>query len=259
MYIIVCVKQVKNYYLEKQKISTNSGSKNMFLNPTDLMALAWAMKLKQMYGFKVITISMGPLNALSQIKQLYSYGVDRAVLLSSKILAGSDTYATSYALREVIRNKFPDYSMILCGDKTLDSETGQVPHSLAMALRISSYPDVREVLYKENCFEVTCEMDSDEVKITTEDKILCTVTQGPKDYANLQGIKNIIDSEFKEVEILTGRDLKIKDEDVGQKGSYTKIISLQEKNSVTRRKNQNIVFNEEKMEVFMEVLLGESL
>lgn len=259
MYIIVCVKQVKNYNLEKRKTSANSGSNDMFHNPVDLMALAWAMKLKQMYGFKVITISMGPLNAKSQVRLLYSYGVDRAVLLSSKTLAGSDTYTTSYALGELIRNYFSDYSMILCGDKTLDSETGQVPHSLAMALGVSSYSNIVEILRKEDCFEVTCEVESDRVKMTEKDKLLCTVTQGPKDYVNLPAIKNIIDSESKEVEILTSKDLKVKDEVVGQKGSYTKVISLHEKNFVTRRKQQNIVFSEEKMGMLMKVILGESL
>lgn len=259
MYIIVCVKQVKNYNLEKRKTSANSGSNDMFHNPVDLMALAWAMKLKQMYGFKVITISMGPLNAASQVRLLYSYGVDRAVLLSSKTLAGSDTYATSYALGELIRNYIPDYSMILCGDKTLDSETGQVPHSLAMALSISSYSNIVEILHKDDCFEVTCEMESDNVKIITEDKLLCTVTQGPKDYVNLPGIKNIIDSESKKIEILTSKDLKVKDEVIGQKGSYTKVISLHERNFTSKRKQKNFVFSDEKMGMIMKEILGEGL
>ena len=259
MYIIVCVKQVKNYNLEKGKTCINSKSSDMFHNPADLKALAWAMKLKKMYGFRVVTISMGPLSAAVQVRQLYSYGVDKAVLLSSKALAGSDTYATSYAMGELIQKYFPDYSMILCGDKTLDSETGQVPHSLAMALGIPSYPNIVELVYDNGSFEATCEVESEGVKIITKEQIVFTVTQGPRDYVNLPGIKEMIESESKEVEIVTSEELKIEDQDIGQKGSYTKVISLHEKDSVRKRKQEKTVFREEKMEIFMEVLLGECL
>lgn len=259
MYIIVCVKQVKNYNMEKRKTSLNSGSNEVFHNPADLNALAWAMKLKQMYGFKVFTVSMGPLSVAPQIRQLYSYGVDRVILLSSKTLIGSDTYATAYALGELIRYYFPDYELILCGDKTLDSETGQVPHSLAMALGIMSFPNIVQLSDKETCLEATCVAESDRLKVLMKEKMLFTVTQGPREYVNLPEIKDIIESESKEVEIVTSEDLNMKEEDVGQKGSYTKVISLHEKNAVTKRMQQNFVFNEEKMEVFMEALLGERL
>lgn len=257
MYIIVCVKQVKNYNFEKKVTSAFSGTNDMFHNPSDLAALSWAIKLKQLYGFKVITISMGPSRVTSLVRQLYAYEVDRAVLLTSLKLAGSDTYATSYALGNMIQTLFPEYGMIICGDKSFDSETGQVPHSLAMALGIRSYANVVDILHNDKYFEVTCEIDSSWSRKIAEERLLITVTQGPESYVNLPGIKNIIDSESKDVEIITCDELEISDENVGQKGSFTKVVSLHNRNSVTKRNLHSIVFEEGKMELFMKTLFGD--
>ncbi len=259
MYIIVCVKQVKNYNLERRMTSAFSGINDMFHNPSDLAALSWAIKLKQSYGFKVITISMGPSRVTSLVRQLYSYGVDRAFLLTSPNLSGSDTYATSYALGNMIKTLFPAYSLIICGDKSLDSETGQVPHSLAMALGINSYANTVNILHNDKYFEITCEMDSTWIRKITEERLLITVTQGPESYVNLPGIKNIIDSKSKDVEIITCEDLAISDENVGHKGSFTKVVSLYHKNSVTKRNLYSIVFEEKKMKVLMKTLFGDRL
>jgi len=259
MYIIVCVKQVKNYNFGKRMTSAFSGINDMFNNPSDLVALSWAIKLKQLYGFKVITISMGPSRVTSLVRQLYSYGVDRAFLLTSPHLSGSDTYATSYALGNMIKTLFPEYSLIICGDKSLDSETGQVPHSLAMALGINSYANIVNILHDDKYFEITCEMDSTWIRKVTEERLLITVTQAPENYVNLPGIKNIIDSESKDVEIITCEDLTISDENVGQKGSFTKVVSLYNKNSVTKRNLHSIVFEEKKMEVLMKTLFSDRL
>lgn len=259
MYIIVCVKQVKNYNLDKRRTSAIGGMNDMFHNPSDLAALSWAIQLKQLYGFKVITISMGPSRVTSLVRQLYSYGVDRACLLTSPNLSGSDTYATSYALGNMIRKRFPEYSLIICGDKSLDSETGQVPHSLAMALGINSYTDIVHISHKDQYFEITCEMDSTWIRKVAEERLLITVSQGPEGYVNLPEIKSIIASESKEVEIITGDDLAISEEYVGHKGSYTKVVALYSKNSVTKRNLHSIVFEEKKMEVLMNTLFGDGL
>lgn len=257
MYIIVCVKQVKNYNLEKRMTSAYSGTNDMFHNPSDLSALSWAIKLKKLYGFKVITISMGPSRVTSLVRQLYAYGVDRAFLLTSPNLSGSDTYATSYALGNMIKKLLPDYRLIICGDKSLDSETGQVPHSLAMALGINSYTNTVNVLYEDKYFEITSEMDSAWIRKIVEERLLITVTQGPDNYVNSPVIKNIIDSESKDVEIITWGDLEISDENVGHKGSFTKVVSLYNKPSIIKRSLKRIVFGEKKMKVLMKTLFGD--
>jgi electron transfer flavoprotein beta subunit len=61
--------------------------------------------------------------------------VDRAVLLSDRALAGSDTTPTSYALAETV-TKFGKSDLILCGEETSDSSTGHVGPGMAGHLDI---------------------------------------------------------------------------------------------------------------------------
>ncbi len=261
MCIIVCVKQVKNFNLNSETGVAYRKSNEMLNNPSDLAAISWAMKLKEQYGFTVITISMGPSVAIPLVRQLYSYGVDRALLLTSPILSGSDTYATSYAIGKVIKALFSGYSLIICGDKSLDGETGQVPHSVATELNINSFANVSDISYQNGNFEIVCEIDTTWVRITSENKLLVTVTQGPGGYVYSPTIKNILCSKSKNVEIITCNNLSLSDESVGHKGSFTKVISLHHKKMDSKRNTFKIYFEEEqeKLDLLMNSLVGDKL
>src|SRR5437870_12501920 len=50
-------------------------------------------------------------------------GADRSVLLTDRILGGSDTVPTAYALSETIQ-KIGGYDLLLCGEETTDASTG---------------------------------------------------------------------------------------------------------------------------------------
>src|SRR5438034_9227508 len=57
-------------------------------------------------------------------------GADRAVLLTDRILGGSDTVPTAYALSETIQ-KIGGYDLILTGEETTDASTGHVGPGIA--------------------------------------------------------------------------------------------------------------------------------
>lgn len=261
MCIIVCVKQVKNISFDSttEVNVTYRKDNELFNNPFDIAALSWAMKLKEQYGFAVIAMSMGPSTAMPLVRQLFSYGVDRAILLTSPSLSGSDTYATSYAIGNMIKTLFPEHDLIICGTKSLDGETGQVPHSMAMELNVNSFANVSNISYHNGNFEIICEMDSISVKLTSEDKLLVTVMRGPGGYVYLPTIKNIIDSKSKTVEIITCGNLSLSAENVGQRGSYTKVISIHHKKTAPYRSACKIHFKEEqkKLNLLMGSLVGD--
>jgi len=261
MCIIVCVKQVKNISFDSTtEVNTTYKKDNeLFNNPFDIAALSWAMKLKAQYGFEVVTISMGPSTAMPLVRQLFSYGVDRAILLTSPGLSGSDTYATSYAIGNVVKILFPAHDLVICGSRSLDGETGQVPHSMAMELNVNSLANVSDISYHNRNFEIVCEMNSTRVKLTSEDKLLVTVERGPGGYVCLPTIKNIIDSKSKTVEVVTCDNLSLSTENVGQKGSYTKVISLHHKKTAPYRSACKLHFREEqkKVNLLIESLIGD--
>ena len=61
-------------------------------NPDDLYALQLAVKLKRQTEAEIVAVSMGPASAEEVLREALQRGADKAVLLSSKAFAGSDTY-----------------------------------------------------------------------------------------------------------------------------------------------------------------------
>ena len=84
----------------------------------------------------ITVITMGPPVAEEVLREALAMGADRGILICDRMLAGSDTYATSFVLAEAIKKEFPDCDLILCGAYTSDSETAQVGPQLAEELNV---------------------------------------------------------------------------------------------------------------------------
>ena len=96
--IIVPIKQVPD--MERVKFDTEAGTVNRSsapgeINPFDLNALEAAVQIKEKLGGTVTTISMGPPQAESALRDALSRGADRGILLVDRAFAGADTLATS--------------------------------------------------------------------------------------------------------------------------------------------------------------------
>lgn len=112
------------------------------VNPLDLYALEAALQLREQYGGEVVVLSMGPPRAMAALKEAIAMGADRGVLLSHKEFAGSDTWATGFALASAIRkiiadSPAPDNNgrcLIVCGERATDGDTGQVGPGIAAFL-----------------------------------------------------------------------------------------------------------------------------
>lgn len=260
MYSIVCVKQVRsNRFFTGETTGFRCSSDNeLFNNPSDLAAVSWAVQCKKNYGFPVITVSMGPPSVMPQIRQLFSYGVDRALLLTSPDLSGSDTYATAYALGKAIETFLPDFGFILCGNKSLDGETGQVPHSLAVKLGIDSFANISNISFQNEQCKMILKMNAAWYQVMHRGKVLITVEQGPEGYLCMPKIKNIIDSKKKDIEVISCSDSFLSKEKIGSAGSYTKVMSVQNKKTYVKRKVSKIYFEEEqrKIDELLNTILG---
>ena len=115
MKIVVCVKQ------------SASGE----INPLDACAYEAALCIP--HG-EVTLLSMGPAKSETMLSELSRLGARRSILISDAKFAGSDTLATAYVLSLAIKKLTPD--LILCGNKTIDGETGQVGVELAQMLSL---------------------------------------------------------------------------------------------------------------------------
>jgi electron transfer flavoprotein alpha subunit len=106
----------------------------LLLNPFDAAAVVHAAQLRAGAGSgEVIAMTMGPPQAADALRTCLGLGADRCIHLSDRAFAVADTLGTSRTLALAIK-KIGDVDLVLCGRKTLDSETWQVPPETAAFL-----------------------------------------------------------------------------------------------------------------------------
>jgi electron transfer flavoprotein beta subunit len=138
MNIIVCIKQVPNVKEVKWDPETGSLIRKgipSIINPNDRIAVEAALQLREKHGGEVTVLSMGPSQVEEALRDALAMGADRAVQITSKNFAGSDTWATSYTLGLAVQ-KMAGWDLILCGKEAMDGMTAQVGPELAEYLGI---------------------------------------------------------------------------------------------------------------------------
>jgi len=137
MKLIVCVKQVPDTTQVQIDPETNTLIREgvpSILNPFDQFVLEEAIKVKE-ENDEIIVISMGPPQAKKALLKCLALGADKAILLTDRIFAGADTFATSYTLAQAIK-KLGEFSIIFCGLQAIDGDTAQVGPEIAGILNI---------------------------------------------------------------------------------------------------------------------------
>lgn len=177
--IVVPIKQVPD--MGRVKFNTETGTVDRTsapgeINPFDLNALEAAVQIKGKLGGTVTTISMGPPQAESSVRDTLSRGADRGILLVDRAFAGADTLATSYTLASAIR-KVGNFDLIICGEKTVDGDTGQVGPEIAEWLDIPHVAYVSEIKEIGEKFTVVCDLEGDRYSIESRLPLLITVTK----------------------------------------------------------------------------------
>src|SRR5215467_4120653 len=177
MKIAVCVKyvpvvaQIGFDYATKTVLREGVPSE---INPFDRLALLCAIGLKAGPADEVLAVSMGPPQAREGLTHCLALGADRAVLLTDRALAGSDTLATARALALLLAREQPD--LILCGRNSTDAETGQVGPELAELLGLPHLSQVRRLTYEATANRVVAERVTDEVYQVATSTLLAIVS-----------------------------------------------------------------------------------
>ena len=147
MHFVVCIKQVPDTAEVKIDPETNTlireGVESM-VNPFDMYAVEEALRLKEKLGGRVTALSMGPPQAETALREVMAMGVEKGILVSDHAFAGSDTWATSYALAAALR-EIGDFDLILCGNQAADGDTGQVGPGIATHLDLPQITYVRKI------------------------------------------------------------------------------------------------------------------
>ena len=151
LHIVVCMKQVPDSAQIRVHPVTNTIMRQgvpSVINPYDLFALEEALRLKDKVGAQVTVLTMGPPMAEDSLRKALAYGADRAVLLTDRQFAGSDTLATTYALASAIRKIGETWGLlhvVFTGKQTIDGDTAQVGPGIAKRLNYNQLTYVSRI------------------------------------------------------------------------------------------------------------------
>jgi electron transfer flavoprotein beta subunit len=195
------------------------------INPLDKQALEAALELKDAHGAEVVLLSMAPDSSLPVLRAALAMGADRAVLLSDRAFAGSDTLATSRVLAEAIRRLAP-FDLIFCGNFTLDGSTAQVPSQIAEFLGIPNIMHVIHLKFRNaGHFVVTQKIEHGYVKLAAGPPLLLSFAK-EANKPRYSTFLEILAAESREIAIWTNADLKLEAALIGLKGSPTQMADL---------------------------------
>ncbi len=237
MRIIVPIKQVPETSTVKMDEATGTMIREgveAIINPLDLYAIEAAILLREQYGGEIIALSMGPAKAIIALREAVAMGIDGAVLLSNKAFAGSDTWATSFALATAIQRIGQNhhgpggtgFDLVLCGERATDGDTGQVGPGIAsfLNLPIATYTSKIERVDGGTCRVHRLVEDGYEILELQLPAVLTVVKEvaSPR-LPTLRGKQRA-----KKVEIPTWgpEELKISADQIGLKGSPTRVVKI---------------------------------
>jgi electron transfer flavoprotein beta subunit len=193
------------------------------MNPACKHALEAALQIKEKLSAKITAITMGPPASEEVLREALALGADEGILICDKLLAGSDTYATSLVLTAAIKKKCPKFDLILCGAYTADSETAQVGPQLAEELDLPAAAYVEKLEISSRLLRVRRLVDNFRETLEMEFPALVTVSMEyykPR-YTKLIGLENSFCGN--EVIVLDAAALSIKASSMENKGSRTKV------------------------------------
>jgi electron transfer flavoprotein beta subunit len=168
---------------------------------------------------------MGPPQAEEALREAISLGVDEAILITDRAFAGSDTWATSYTLAQVIK-KIKDFDLIICGKQASDGDTAQVGPGIATHL------DIPQVTYVKKIEEISqskakVERLTEEGYDILETPLPCLFTVVKEiNEPRLPSLKGKMRAKKYEIVKWTARDIVADESSIGLKGSPTQVVKI---------------------------------
>ncbi|MEX0698722.1 MAG: FAD-binding protein [Acidimicrobiia bacterium] len=225
MRAIVLVKQVPDVRVGSVAMrpdgTIDRSSAAAITNPADLHALEAALQLAD----EVWAVSMGPSRAESTLREAIALGAHRGVLLTDRLFAGSDTWATANALSAAIRH-LGGADLVLGGITALDGETGHVGPQVAQRLGLPQATGCEDLCIEDGRLFARRIIEGGYELLSLPLPALATVAETgflPR-YPTLPGRRRAAEAE---ITVLSAADLGLDAGTVGLNASPTKVAHME--------------------------------
>jgi electron transfer flavoprotein alpha subunit len=231
--IVVLVKQVPNpshVRLDPETRRLVREGVPLELNELDVYAVSEAVRLRDAHGGEVVTMTMGPPQAEEALRMTLAMDADRSIHLSDKAFAVADTIGTSRTLAMAVAKEGAD--LVICGRKTVDSETWQVPAETAAFLGWGQLTNLDRLELEAGRLRGRRETDEGYDTYELELPALVSVTEGVNE--GIWPAKRDVEATSTDGRIATWTasdlvdDLEEDDRRFGQTGSPTRVLAVKD-------------------------------
>lgn len=223
-------------------------------NPDDLAGLEAALELKDKNpDTEVVVMTMGLPKAAEMLKEGVAMGADKGVLLTDRVLGGSDTCATSIALAAALKKV--GFDLVIAGRQAIDGDTAQVGPQIAEHLDLPLISYAQDIKVEGD--SVIVQRQYDDRYHVLKAKMPCVITalselNEPR-YMTPGGIFDAYDTE---ITTWGRKDLKdVDDSNLGLAGSPTQIAKASDK----VRKGKGVMMTAETAEEGVEYIMDKLL
>ena len=223
-------------------------------NPDDLAGLEAALELKDKNpDTEVVVMTMGLPKAAEMLKEGVAMGADKGVLLTDRVLGGSDTCATSIALAAALKKV--GFDLVIAGRQAIDGDTAQVGPQIAEHLDLPLISYAQDIKVEGD--SVIVQRQYDDRYHVLKAKMPCVITalselNEPR-YMTPGGIFDAYDAE---ITTWGRKDLKdVDDSNLGLAGSPTQIAKASDK----VRKGKGVMMTAETAEEGVEYIMDKLL
>ena len=211
MKVLVPVKRLVDYEARIKVNGDGSGIETdgmkWIVNPFDEIAVEQAVKLKEAGTVtEVVVVSIGPADAVTQLRYSMAMGADRAILVETD--SNVDSYLAAETLAKVYEKESPN--LVIMGKQAIDSDAGQTPQLLAEFLGLPQASYASKLSLAADSAEVVREVDGglETMKVNLPAVISTDLRLNEPRYASLPGIMK---AKKKPLDTLTFSDLGVEE------------------------------------------------
>jgi len=230
MDIVVCVKRVAEHAEAEFEVD-ESGKRLRIkgaaydINEWDDYALEEALRLKERLGGRVTAITVGGDEAEEVLRKCLAKGADEAIRINGEAVEGADAYVIAKVLKEAIRQL--SYDLILTGVQASDDSYSLVGQLVAEMLGIPYVTLVKRLeVLERGWVKVHRELEGGlEEVVEVRTPTLLTIQTGINEprYVSIMGIRR---ASKKPLRVVKAEELGLKREELGEEGSWLKLMSL---------------------------------
>lgn len=217
MNIFVFVKRVPDteskIRIDRENNSIIEEELNFVLSPYDEYAVEEALRLREAAGGKVTVFSIGPDEAKVILKKTIAMGADEAVLIKDDYPEAYDGLRVAKIISRLIKDKYPEYDLLLFGKQSVGADNAQVPAMVAEILGLPQVNVVTKLDIDDNKGTAIREIEGAAEKVSFPLPAVISAQKGLNE-PRYETLKGIMMAKRKEIPLISMQDLGLTEKEL---------------------------------------------